>query len=65
MEAVLPPIAQDATIPLVPERKVESGIAKGRGNIDTRKGIARGPTLTDARGRGVASIHLKLTQNPF
>ena len=57
MEAVHPPIAQDATAPLVPEKKVEIGIVRERGNIDTRTGIARAPTLTDAKRRGAAFIH--------
>lgn len=57
MEAVRLPIAQGATAPLVPEKKVEIGIVTERGNIDTRTGIAHAPTLTGAKGRGAAFIH--------
>lgn len=58
MEAVHPPIVQDATAPLIPEKKVETGIVRERGNTDTRTGIDPAPTLTGVKGRGVASIHL-------
>lgn len=51
MEAVLPPIARDATALLVPEKKVEIGIVRERGNIDTRTDIAHAPTLTGVKGR--------------
>lgn len=52
MEAARPPIAQDVTAPLVPEKKAEIGIEIERGNIDTRTGTARAPTLTGTKGRG-------------
>ncbi len=58
MEAVLPPIVRGATAPLVPEKKVEIGIVRERGNIDTRTDIAPAPTLTGTKGRGVAFILL-------
>lgn len=54
MEAVHPPIVQDVTTPLVPEKKVETGIEIERGNIDTRTGTAHAPTLTGTKGRGGA-----------
>lgn len=56
MEAVRLPIAQDATAPLIPEKKVEIGIVRERGNIDTRTDIAHAPTLTGAKGRGAAYV---------
>lgn len=52
MAAVHPPIVQGATIPLIPEKKVENGIESERGNTGTRKGTARTPILIDIRGRG-------------
>lgn len=54
MEAAHPPIVQDLTAPLVPEKKVaiETGIESE--NTDTRKDIAHAPTLTGTKGRGLA-----------
>lgn len=52
MEAARLPIVQDATAPPVPEKKVEIGIVRESGNIDTRTDIAHAPTLTGAKGRG-------------
>lgn len=54
MAAVHPPIARDATIPLILEKKVENGIETENGNIGTRRGIARTPILIGIRGRGSA-----------
>ena len=54
MEAVRPPIVRDAIAPLILEKRVETGIVRERGNIDTRKDIAHAPTLTGTKGRGVA-----------
>lgn len=56
MEAVHPPIVQDVTAPLVPEKKAPIGIEIERGNIDTRTDIARAPTLTGTKGRGAALV---------
>lgn len=57
--AVHPPIAQDATIPLIPEKTAENGIESESGNIGTRRGTARTPTPIGIRGRGSV---LTLTQ---
>lgn len=54
MAAVHPPIARDATIPLILEKKVENGIETENGNIGTRRGTARTPILIGIRGRGSA-----------
>lgn len=53
MEAAHPPIIQDGTAPLVPEKR-ESGTGTERGSIDTRTGTAHARTLTETRERGEA-----------
>lgn len=62
MEVVHPPIVQDATAPLTPEKTVENGIVTERGNIDTRTGIAHALTLTGTKGKGETFIHQNLLQ---
>lgn len=54
MAAAHPPIVQDATIPLIPEKTAENGIGieSEKGNIGTRRGTARTPTPIGIRGRG-------------
>ena len=56
MEAARPPIVQDVTAPLIPEKKAEIGIEIERGNIGIRTGTARAPTLTGTKGRGGALV---------
>lgn len=58
MAAVHPPIVQGATIPLIPEKMAENGIESEKGNIGTRRGTARTPTLIGIRGRGSVLTHM-------
>lgn len=57
MKAARPPIVQDVTTPLVPEKMALIGTGSERRNIDTKTDIVHAPTPTGTKRRGVDVIH--------